>query len=142
MDIVVKFLLFLHFFGLVIGMGSGLAMSRMGPLAQNASDDQRSVLFSAGKMLSQNGHIGLGLLWVTGLLMVWLKYGALDGLGIFFWIKMILVVVLSASIGMASAAYKRVRAGDASAMPRVKMFGMINGLAGLGVILSAVFAFN
>mgnify|MGYP000392144044 CR=1 FL=1 len=142
MDIVIKILLFLHFFGLVIGMGSGVAMSRMGPLAQNANDDQRSILFTAGKMLSQNGHIGLGLLWVTGLLMVWLKYGSVDGMSVYFWIKMILVVILSASIGMASAAYKRVRGGDLSAMPRVKMFGMINGLAGLGVILSAVFAFN
>jgi hypothetical protein len=74
--------------------------------------------------------------------MLWLVYGTIEGLSPYFWAKMVFVVILSASVGVASSAAKRVRGGDASAMGRVKVAGMINGISGLAIILCAVFAFN
>jgi len=141
MDILINILIFLHLFGLVIGMGSGIALSRIGPLYGTSSEEQRKLLFRLAMMLGKNGHIGLGLLWITGPLVVWLKFGTLD-LGPWFWAKMVLVVILSASIGMGSAAFRKFAAGDMAASARVALTSRISGLAGLLIILTAVFAFN
>ena len=142
MDILIKVLLMLHFLGLAMGMGSGMAMSRMGPKLAAAQGDTRTVLFDYGKLLGMNGHIGLGLLWVTGIVMVLLKYQDIASLSVWFWVKMAFVVALSAAVGMGAAAYRRARAGDTSAMARAKTMGMISGLSGLGAVISAVMAFN
>lgn len=142
MEILINILIFLHILGLVIGMGSGVALSRLGPFYGQISEDQRGVLFKFAFLLGRNGHIGLGLLWVTGILVVWLKYGGVADFSWWFWAKMVLVVILSASIGMGSAAFRKFAAGDMGASARAAMAGKINAVAGVLIILSAVFAFG
>ncbi|WP_196257710.1 hypothetical protein [Pelagibacterium limicola] len=140
MDILAKILLFLHFFGLVIGMGSGMALSNATRLVTNPAADSGFDRFTA--MLARSGHIGLGLLWVTGVLMVALKYGGMGTFDAWFWIKMALVIVLTAAVGIGSASARKARAGDTEAAKRAKLASMVSGLSGLGVIFAAVFAFN
>ena len=142
MDIFINILIFLHIFGLVLGLGSGMANSRIGPMLVTADEGQRSLLASIVQMLSKNGHVGLGLLWVTGLLVVWLKYGGAGGFDNWFWAKMVFVVVLSASVGMSGAAARKLKAGDMSVLPLLKRVGMVSGLSALVAVLCAVFAFH
>lgn len=142
MSIVVNVLLFLHLLGVVLGVGAGLAMSRISPLGAQANDDQKNVLFQAGKLLFGYRHMGLGILWITGPLLVWLKYGTLSGLSHWFWLKMVLVLVLSAAIGMGSKAHRQLREGDASVTPKLKIIGQVGTWSALGVIFSAAFAFG
>lgn len=140
MDILVNILLFLHFFGLVLGMGSGMALSNATRIVTAAPAESGFERFTG--MLARNGHIGLGLLWVTGLLMVWLRYGGVGAFSVWFWIKMVLVVVLSAAVGMGAAAYRKAKAGDGEAARRAKIASTVSGLSGIGIIFAAVFAFN
>lgn len=142
MDIVVSLLIFLHFMGLVIGMGSGIAMGVLGPMYGQASEEQRGLLFRIGKLLGRNGHIGLALLWITGPLIIFLKYGGLGAMTDFFWIKIVFVVILSASIGIGSAAFRRWANGDMSASGRVALTSKINGACGILAVLFAVLAFG
>lgn len=142
MDIVVKLLVFLHMVGLIHGMAAGIAGSRMGPLLASSNDDQRSILFRLSKALSMNGHIGLTLLWGSGILLVWLKYGGVADLGLWFWVKLVLVVVLTILVGIITVGLRRMREGDMSAAPTVKRASMINAVVGLAIILCAVFAFS
>ncbi len=141
MDIFVNILVFLHLAALVFGMGSGFALSRLGPYYGQVGEDAKLKLFVLGRRYSKTANMALAVLWVTGLLTVWLKYGGVAGLSGWFWAKMILVVILSASIGMGSAAYRKFVGGDVGASSRAAMAGRINLVAGLGVILCAVFAF-
>lgn len=142
MEIFLNILLMLHFLGLAMGMGTGLALSRVSPKLAEAEGTTRSTLFSIATALGKNGHIGLGLLLVTGILMVVLKYQGISSFGTWFWIKMVFVVILSASVGMGSAAYRKAAAGEDGALQRTKMFGAINGVSSLAIIVSAVMAFN
>lgn len=142
MDILINLLIAFHLLGLVVGMGSGIALSLTGPMYGKANDDQRSQLFKLGNLLSRNGHVGLALLWVTGPIVIFLKYGGFGALSPWFWVKIVLAVILSASIGIGSAAYRKFQAGDMGASARVAMTGKINLVCGLLIILTAVFAFG
>ncbi|MBU1176532.1 MAG: hypothetical protein KKH72_14100 [Alphaproteobacteria bacterium] len=141
MDIVVNILVALHLLGLVIGMGSGMALGVLGARTRTAPPDHKGLLFAIGNVLGRNGQIGLGLLWVTGIAVVLLKYNGVAGLTWWFWVKMALVVVLSASVGIGGAAYRKVQAGDAGAGKRLAMAGKVNLVTGPLIILAAVFAF-
>jgi putative membrane protein len=140
MDILYKLIVVAHILGLVLGMGSGMALSRMGPFYGQAGE-AKGVLFSFGRLLGKNGHIGLGLLWVTGILLIIMKWD-ITSMSPWFWAKMVFVVILSAGIGMGSAAYKKFVAGDVAASGRAALFGKINAVAGVAIILCAVFAFK
>jgi uncharacterized membrane protein len=133
---------FLHFMGLVLGMGSGLALSQVGPAITGGTPDQRTALWGLQEKLSRAAHSGLGLLLITGLFLVGLKSGGLAGVNMWFWAKMGLVVVLVVSVGVGSSAAKRLKGGDVSAAPVVKRAGMINGLTGMAIVLLAVIAFR
>lgn len=143
MEWVVIFLLFLHFFALALGTGSGFAAARLGPLVGTATPEARQTLFKLGLMLGRNGHIAIGTLWVTGLLMLWIEYGAAWGeLSLWFWFKILLVIVYSGTIGVGTAAFRRFTTGDVAASGRAALMGKINAVLGPLIILSAVIAFH
>lgn len=142
MSILLNLLLFLHIMGVVLGVGAGLAMSRIASLGVQANDDQKNVLLQAGKLLFGYRHIGLAILWITGPMLLWLKYGTLSGLSHWFWLKMLLVLVLSAAIGMGSKAHRQLREGDTSVAPKLKIIAQVGTWSALGVIFSAAFAFG
>lgn len=142
MSIAVNFLLFLHLIGVVLGVGAGLAMARINPLAVQANEDQKNVLLQAGRLLFGYRHLGLAILWITGPLLVWLKYGTLTGLSHWFWLKMLLVLVMSAAIGIGSKAHRQLREGDSSVLPKLKLVAQVGTWSAIGVIFSAAFAFG
>ncbi|WP_127142875.1 hypothetical protein [Pelagibacterium montanilacus] len=142
MDLLIKSLLFVHFIGLAIGMGSGIALSNAGRISADTKEPVEQGMARLTAALRQNSHVGLVLLWVSGLLMVWLKYGGVAGLGLWFWVKMAAVVGLSAAVGMATANYKKLRAGEQGAAEKGKRFSMAAGLFSILAVGSAVMAFN
>lgn len=138
MHIFINILIFIHFFGLVLGMGSGMAMGT----AMRGVDRSTGGFDKLTRALARNGHVGLALLWVTGPLIVWLKYGGFAGLGFWFWVKIAFVVVLTAALGIGAINFRKAREGDRDAAKRAAMIGMLSGISGLIVIFAAVFAFN
>ena len=85
---------------------------------------------------------GLGLLIITGPLMVWLKFGGTEGFTAWFWAKMVLVVLLLVAVIYAGINANAAERGDMAAAKRAPMIGTVAMLLLLGVVLCAVFAFN
>lgn len=142
MAVVVNLLIVVHLLGLVVALGSGIAMIRMRPVVAGANVEQRSSLFAVGKILISNALLGLGILWVTGPLLIWFKHGGVGEFSLWFWLKIIFVIILSASLGIGSKAHRKMREGDVSQAPRVKLSGTINAITGVVIVACAVFAFN
>lgn len=135
-------LLWLHFFALVLGMGSGMALGVISPVIGQSDETHRPKMWALYTAISRNAHAGLGLLLLTGIVLVFTKYGGAGQMSLWFWIKMALVVVLVVSIAVGTRAGNRVKAGDASAMPVAARAGIINGITGILIILTAVLAFE
>ncbi|MCB9994215.1 MAG: hypothetical protein H6873_11235 [Hyphomicrobiaceae bacterium] len=142
MEFAANLVLALHLFSLALGTGSGVANSAIGQLYGTSSAEQRSVLFKLAAGLGRNGQIAIGLLWVTGIALIFMKGYNLMEMPVMFWIKIVFVIILSGASGMASAAARRFANGDMAASTRAAMFGTVAGVSSVVVILCAVFAFS
>jgi uncharacterized membrane protein len=81
-------------------------------------------------------------LLVSGVLVLWLKWDWAPPSPVWFWAKMGFVVLMIVFIAINEMNARKARQGDMEAGKRAAMFGQLTGLAFLGVIVSAVFAFN
>lgn len=134
-------LLMLHFIGLGLGTAAAVGGFVTGQLIQ-ASPQDAPVLGRVPQMTSKIGQAGLGLLWLTGLIMVWTRWGGPENLPWAFWVKLVFVVILTIFVGLISAALRKVKQGDVAAGERLPIFGPIGGISLLLVIVFAVIAFN
>lgn len=130
-----------HFFGLFMGGASAFGLPVVGALADKAEIEHKPVLGQAVKPLKMIGHIGLGLLLLSGLLMA--TAGGVWGSGsLVFWLKFIAVIGLILGIVVSGKTGARAMSGDAAAAARMPALSMVNiGLAAL-ILVFAVLAFN
>jgi hypothetical protein len=135
-------LLFLHFFGLLLGAGPGAAQSVIMRRAASAPPEQAQVLRGLGPVLANVSAVGIALLWITGLIMVWSKYGGFGSLPNAFWIKIVFVVILTLLAGFIHWTYAEVRRGNVAAAARLPIVGPASGISALLAVLFAVIAFN
>jgi len=134
-------LIMLHFFGL----GAGFAAAIGNPLVARqlaVSPGDAPALTKLQPMLARTGQIGLGLLWVTGLIMVWSIYGGPGALPMEFWVKIGGVVAITAIVVMLDILGRRARAGDASARAQMPVYGALSGILLVLVVVFAVWAFH
>ena len=66
-------LLFLHFIGLALGLGTSFAMLTLGAAARELSPEERGKFMLRVGALRKNGSAGLGLLILSGLAMFILR---------------------------------------------------------------------
>jgi uncharacterized membrane protein len=134
MDIVFNLLLFIHLVALVVGAATNVAMPLIGRQMAGSAPDVRERLGTIGRTLSMNSRIALAVLVFSGIALLWVRYGGVDGASDWFWAKMALVVVviILAIVGAI--------AGPGRINPRV--FGVATRLLLLGIVFTAVFAFN
>lgn len=142
MDIVIKLLLWLHIVALALGGAAAFGIPVVGSKMPTAAPETRPLLFKIMHGLSMLGRIGVGVLLVTGPLIIWLKYGGFAGVSVWFWIKMVFVLALLAGIIYAGILAKRAEAGDRAAAQMSPRVGMFTGLMFVCVMFSAVFAFQ
>ena len=131
----------IHIVAFVAGGANGVLMAVMGPRLATASPDGRQMLFSVADAVSRIGKYSMIALLVTGVLVLWLKWEWVVPNG-WFWVKMALVVTMIVFISLNEMNAKAGRAGDAAAARRSQMFGQLTGLAFIGIVISAVLAFN
>lgn len=136
-------LLFLHFVGLVMGAGPGLANMVIGRQAAAASPDGAAALRRLPPILAKVSVTGLVVLWVSGLIMVWSRWGGPGNLPTAFWVKMIFVVVLTVVVGLVHKTLADIkRTGNPALAARLPRLGPLAGLSTLLAVLFAVFAFH
>ena len=142
MDIVINLLIWVHIIAFVVGGSNSVVGPIIGARMASATPDARAGYVGVMQAMSQAGKVAMGALLITGPLILWLRYGGLAGASIWFWIKMALVVVMLAAIIYGGINFKKSLGGDVEAGRRAGVAHRITGLAFLGVLLSAVFAFS
>ena len=142
MDVVNNLLLWLHLMALALGGTAAFGIPVVGRKMPTAAAEMRPTLLSIMHGLSSVGRAGIGTLIVTGPLIVWLKYGGFGGVNVWFWVKMVLVVGLLAGVIYAGILLKRTMSGDTASAQQSPRVGMVNMALFLGIVFSAVFAFE
>ena len=142
MDYVNSVLFWIHLVALALGGVAAFGIPVVGSKMPTATAETRPVLFAIVEGLSRIGRIGLGLLILTGPLLVWLKYGGTSGFNVWFWVKMVLVVILLGIVIFAGINGKRAQGGDMEAAKRSPQIGMASIVTFLLVVAAAVLAFD
>ena len=136
--------LIIHFIGLALGVGAGLAMFRLRSSVTDLPPAERGAFMQRASVLSKNSSVGLLLLIVSGV-------GLLLGHGVsavmvaggpMFHTKLTLVVILIGAFGYSQVLMKKARSGDAAAAARLPMISNLAVLLGISIIITAVLAFH
>ena len=138
----VNILLWLHFIGVGMAMGGGIALARVGPRLIAAPVDERELLWDFETFFSRIGAGGLFVLLITGPLMLWLKFGGPGGLSLWFSAKMLFVTIALIGVTLHEWAGRRFRKGDATAVPLMFIGGRVAGAGIVLAMLCASFTFN
>ncbi len=136
-----QILLILHLFG----FGAAVAASIAGPIVlmlMRAAPGDAPVLAKLPPRFARVGQVGLGLLWLTGIIMVWSKFGGPGGLPILFWWKLACVVLVTITVAMLGITVRRVQGGDQAAAARLPMWGAASGGLLVLIVILAVYAFD
>jgi uncharacterized membrane protein len=138
-------ILFLHFIGLALGVGTSFAMLTLGAAARGLAPEERAKFMLRASALSKNGSYGLALLILSGLAMLLLR-GPRE---VFAWgggafhLKLTLVVILCGVFGYTQSVSKKVRlAGGGPLMAKLPKLGLIMLLLSVAIVASAVAAFK
>lgn len=101
-----------------------------------AAPEARPVLGGVVQSLGRAAQIAFAVLIISGPLMIWLRYGGVDGLNTWFWVKMGLIVVM---IGAMIVGGRLRAAGNVAAAGTV---AWVSRAALVGVIIAAVLTFE
>lgn len=134
-------LLWIHFISLAVGGAATFGMPVLGAALQNAVPEGRPALAGGLRSLSVMGRAAMTLLILTGLALVWLGPG-LGGVGVWFWVKMGLVILLIVGIVLGSRFGNAAQKGHSGAAARAAAIGKVNIALLAGILLAAVLAFN
>lgn len=134
MDILFQLLLLTHIAALVVGTATAVAMPVIMSRMPAAGPDGKQMLGGIGQRLARNAQISLLVLLASGIAMMFVRYGGFEGMNVWFWVKMAFVAVMLVVL-VANLVLK-----PGTLNPRVMMW--VSRLSLIGVITSAVFAFN
>jgi uncharacterized membrane protein len=138
-------LLFLHFIGLALGVGTSFAIARLGAASADMPPEERKKFMLRAGILSKNGSAGLGLLILSGVGMFVLR-GPKEMLafgGGALHLKLTLVVILCGVFGYLQTVQKKVRQAEGGPlMAKLPKLGGIMLLLSIAIVAAAVAAFK
>lgn len=136
------FILFLHFFGLMLGSAGGFASGFIMMRANTAPADQAQTLRGLGRPLAMISATGIVILWLTGIIML-IAAGGPGVMPMAFWWKIAFVVIATVLIGLTHWTYAEMRrTGNMALGQRLKTIGPATGLSVLLAVLFASYAFG
>jgi uncharacterized membrane protein SirB2 len=139
------FLLFSHFIGLALTLGTSFSMIRLRGAVKEMEPAERVKFLLTAFALNKNGSMGLGLLILTGIGMMAIKgFGPVMAWGGgAFHAKLTLVVILSGLLGYSQVLAKKAkRAQGGPIMAKIPKVGVAMMVIGLAIVLCAVAAFH
>ncbi len=145
MDWLFNLLLILHFLGLAMGLSVGFSNMVMMSLISKASGPDQSVLARFPPAMSRVGDIGLALLWISGVAMLFHRYGGFAGLAALGWtlhVKLTAVVILTGLVGYMHGTMRKARTGDVAAAAMLPTLGRVAFVMGVTAIVFAVATFG
>jgi uncharacterized membrane protein len=138
-------LLILHFLGLGAGFAVSIGNNLVMMLAAKAPPQEAAGLRRFPPIMARIGDVGLALLWITGVILLWTKYGGIDGIAALpwpFWAKIICVILITALVGLIHMTVARIQRGDMSVAARMPIFGRVGAVLLLLIVIFAVMAFD
>ena len=135
-------LMVVHFLGLALGLSTGFANMVMAGLIDKAAPAEKAVLGRFPPAMARVGAIGLVLLWASGISIVMTRYGTFAILPRPFIVKLTAVVLLTLIVAYIHILMPRAQQGDAAAMARIRVLGMITGPLAIIAIIFAVITFG
>lgn len=135
-------MLIVHFIGLAMGVGTSFAFMFLG-IAASKMDKTEGQKFTINTFaLSRMGHIGLGLLIISGGYLMTPYWSILPSMPLLI-IKLVLVLLLIVLIGIITTAAGKVKKGETGTnMTKIRPLGQINLIIGLAIIMLAVYVFH
>lgn len=135
MDLTFAILLMIHLAALVVGGATNVAMPLIGRQMAGASPDVLARLGPIARRLQLNSQIALGLLVLTGISMLWLRYdGQATALGPWFITKLAFVGVILVTLVLG------LMLKPEQINPRV--FGLTMRFALIGIVICSVMTFG
>ena len=131
----------IHIVAFIAGGANSVIMPIIGPRLATATPEVRGQLMGIVEGVAKVGKYALATLLISGVLVLWLKWNWVIP-NVWFWAKMGFIALMIVFIGINEMNARKARGGDQEAAGRAKTFGQLTGLAFLGVVVSAVFAFN
>jgi hypothetical protein len=131
------FLLILHLFGLGACFVSGFGTFLVQTVINKSPIADATVLARVQRPLSLFGDAGLGLLWLTGAILVYSRWNGFSSLPNPFWWKLAFVLAMTAMVGITHMAEARARRGDVVAINRLPI---LRRLATSFLLLALIFA--
>lgn len=136
------FFVWLHFVGLGMAMGGGIALAQVGPRLVAAPPGERALLWKLERFFSRIGAAGMAILLVSGPSVLWLKFGGPQGLSGWFSAKMLCVLVALTGVALHEWAGKRFLGGNQNAVPMMFIGGRMAGAGIVLAMLCAALTFN
>lgn len=135
-------LLFVHFIGLAMGLGTSLAFMFLGIAGSKMEGSERLKFMLNALALGKMGHVGLTLLVVSGLLLMMPYWESLTATPLLM-AKLVLVLILGALIGIISSTAKKAKKGDPGVhLKKIATFGRLALLTSLLIVALAVIVFQ
>lgn len=135
-------MLILHFIGLAMGLGVSFAYMFLGIASSKMETAEGQKFMLNAFAISTMGHIGLGLLVISGLYLITPYWSVLPEMPLLI-VKLVLVLVLGALIGMISAAARKAKQGDPEVhMKRTEFLGKFTLPITLIIVILAVLVFH
>jgi uncharacterized membrane protein len=138
-------ILFLHFVGLALGLGTSFALATLGASVAELPAEERTKFLLRASALRKNGSYGLALSLLTGVAMLVLRGPAF----VFTWgggafhLKLTLVVILCGVFGYVQVLAKKVReAGGGPLLGKLATMSKIMLGLSVAIVASAVWAFK
>lgn len=144
MAVVNSLLLAAHLVGVVLVGGAALVLWRAADLLAGGERSGQG-LPNLGRFIYGLGNAGLGLAWVSGLILLFSKFNGFSGLvalGPWFWLKIVFVIALSGMLGAAGANFKRAVSTQPTAAAKAAGLGGIAVVCTVAVLVTAAFAFG
>ncbi|MEQ9375976.1 MAG: hypothetical protein RIG68_12405 [Imperialibacter sp.] len=137
-----ELMLILHFIGLTMGLGTSFAHAFLSIATSKMSADEATKFRMHSMVLSRMGHIGLGLLIISGLYLI-TPYWAILPSSPLLMLKLALVVVLLVLLTLISSLTRKAGKGDAELqLKKMEQVGKMTLLCGLAIVVLAVYIFH
>jgi hypothetical protein len=135
-------LLFLHFIGLAMAVGTGFAFLRLGRAFKALPPAEKGPLFGKLAVLRLNTYSGFAILILTGLIMTFMRPGLFAAAGWAFHVKLTLVVLMLLNMGGMHMLMAKARRAGGPPPAYLMTLGNVNFSMGILTILMAVLAFH
>ncbi|RAV97805.1 hypothetical protein DQQ10_26910 [Pseudochryseolinea flava] len=135
-------MLFFHFIGITMGLGTSFAHAFLGIAAAKMSTEEAAKFRMHTLVLGKMGHVGLALLLVSGFYLITPYWKSLADMPLLI-VKLVLVLTLIILIVIITRASKKAQQGDAEGqLKKMAAVGKLTLIVALAIVGVAIAVFH